>query len=226
MDAKHLGPFIAERRKELGLTQAQLAEKLHVTDKAVSRWERGVGLPDINTLEALADALELSLVELMQARRSRADLISAEEAEKLLTDTIQLTKESNKAARQVGTVILAGFTVISVFLLVLLFFSGKPLLFSVGSLIAGLMAWGIPIWQMTLAKSDRRVLSAIASFTFALLSILIQFWNISHRAQIGDWAAIGDTIDALADVVAFFGTTTILLNLSAALPPHGKQNTA
>lgn len=48
-----------------GLTQAELAEQLHVTDKAVSRWERGVGLPDINTLEPLADALGLSLADLM-----------------------------------------------------------------------------------------------------------------------------------------------------------------
>lgn len=41
MDAKRLGAFIAERRKELGLTQVRLAEQIHVTDKAVSRWERG-----------------------------------------------------------------------------------------------------------------------------------------------------------------------------------------
>lgn len=51
MDAKQLGPFIAERRKELGMTQTHLAKKLHVTDKAVSRWERGVGLPDINSIK-------------------------------------------------------------------------------------------------------------------------------------------------------------------------------
>lgn len=42
MDAKILGSYIAIRRKELGMTQAKLAEKIHVTDKAVSRWERGV----------------------------------------------------------------------------------------------------------------------------------------------------------------------------------------
>ena len=61
MDAKMFGAFLAQVRRAQGLTQAELAEQLHVTDKAVSRWERGVGLPDINTLEPLADALGLSL---------------------------------------------------------------------------------------------------------------------------------------------------------------------
>ena len=65
MDAKTFGAFLARVRREQGLTQAELAEQLHVTDKAVSRWERGVGLPDINTLEPLADALGLSLADLM-----------------------------------------------------------------------------------------------------------------------------------------------------------------
>lgn len=62
MDAK---AFLSQVRRSLGLTQAELAAKLHVTDKAVSRWERGIGLPDINTLEPLADALGLSLADLM-----------------------------------------------------------------------------------------------------------------------------------------------------------------
>lgn len=65
MDAKTFGAFLARVRREQGLTQAELAEQLHVTDKAVSRWERGIGLPDINTLEPLADALGLSLADLM-----------------------------------------------------------------------------------------------------------------------------------------------------------------
>lgn len=65
MDAKMFGAFLAQVRRAQGLTQAELAEQLHVTDKAVSRWERGVGLPDINTLESLADALGLSLADLM-----------------------------------------------------------------------------------------------------------------------------------------------------------------
>ena len=63
MDAKMFGAFLAQVRRAQGLTQAELAEQLHVTDKAVSRWERGVGLPDINTLEPLADALGLYLFD-------------------------------------------------------------------------------------------------------------------------------------------------------------------
>lgn len=68
MDTRDFGTFLSRIRKARGLTQAGLAEQLHVTDKAVSRWERGIGLPDINTLEPLADALGLSLSDLMHCR--------------------------------------------------------------------------------------------------------------------------------------------------------------
>lgn len=67
MDAKTFGTFLADTRRERGMTQAELADIIHVTDKAVSRWERGIGFPDINTLEPLADALGLSLAQLMHA---------------------------------------------------------------------------------------------------------------------------------------------------------------
>lgn len=69
MDAKAFGTFLAETRRAKGLTQSALAEQLHVTDKAISRWERGLGFPDINTLEPLADALGLTLAQLMHADR-------------------------------------------------------------------------------------------------------------------------------------------------------------
>lgn len=70
MDAKSFGVFIADQRRTLGLTQAEVAARLHVTDKAVSRWERGVGLPDINTLEPLAQVLHLTLDELIHTGTS------------------------------------------------------------------------------------------------------------------------------------------------------------
>lgn len=53
MNKQIFGTYIAENRKQLGMTQAQLADRLHVTDKAVSKWETGRGMPGIDTLEPL-----------------------------------------------------------------------------------------------------------------------------------------------------------------------------
>ena len=58
MDLNKTGLFIAYRRKQKGLTQKDLSEKIGVTDKAVSRWETGRGFPDVSLLEALAEVLD------------------------------------------------------------------------------------------------------------------------------------------------------------------------
>lgn len=63
-----LGERIASRRKELGMTQAELAEKMNVTDKAVSKWERDLSCPEISTLPKLAEIFDVSVDELMQAK--------------------------------------------------------------------------------------------------------------------------------------------------------------
>lgn len=68
MDAKVTGCFIAQLRKELGLTQKELAEKLEVTDKAISRWETGKGLPDTSLLKPLAEILGVSVGELLSGK--------------------------------------------------------------------------------------------------------------------------------------------------------------
>lgn len=66
---KTLGAVIAERRKQLGMTQLELAEKLGVTDKAVSKWERNLSCPDINSIPNLAEILGVSVEELMQIEK-------------------------------------------------------------------------------------------------------------------------------------------------------------
>ncbi len=69
MNANKFGVFIRNCRKEKNLTQSQLGAAIHVTDKAISRWERGIGFPDIKLLEPLAEALGLSVEELIQCQR-------------------------------------------------------------------------------------------------------------------------------------------------------------
>ena len=73
MDTKAVGRLIAQRRKALGLSQAELAERLHVTDKAVSKWETGRGMPAIDSLEPLAEVLGLSVSELLSGRELTAE---------------------------------------------------------------------------------------------------------------------------------------------------------
>ncbi|MBQ8575186.1 MAG: helix-turn-helix transcriptional regulator [Clostridia bacterium] len=68
MTDKTMGEIISTLRKEKGMTQKELAEKLNITDKAVSKWERDVACPDINTLPKLAEILGISLDELMNTK--------------------------------------------------------------------------------------------------------------------------------------------------------------
>lgn len=65
---KSIGETIASLRKNKGMTQNELAEKMNVTDKAVSKWERNLSCPDVNTISKLADILGVSVEELLNSK--------------------------------------------------------------------------------------------------------------------------------------------------------------
>ena len=64
IDKEKFGIFVCERRKEKKMTQKELAEKLYVSDKAVSKWERGLSMPDISLLIPMSEVLEVTVTEL------------------------------------------------------------------------------------------------------------------------------------------------------------------
>ena len=103
MDAIKVGEHIAALRKEKGLTQLELAGRLHVTDKAVSRWERGVGLPDIQTIEPLAQALEVDVLEII-----RGEALPPQQQSTAVDEALAFVRESEKLRRQEGKVLLWG----------------------------------------------------------------------------------------------------------------------
>ena len=72
MDQKQTGRFIAERRRELGLTQKELAEKLGITDRAVSKWENGRCMPDLSLLRPLRVILTAGINDLLSGEISSA----------------------------------------------------------------------------------------------------------------------------------------------------------
>ena len=69
MDKEKLGLFVSQLRKEQNMTQKDLAEKLGVTDKAVSKWERGLSFPDISLLEPLSETFDVTIMELLHGQR-------------------------------------------------------------------------------------------------------------------------------------------------------------
>ena len=100
MDNIKFGEFIATLRKEKNWTQAELAQKLNVTDKAISKWERGLGFPDIKTIEPLADALGVSVLEIMQCEHKTDDVITRDGASQALINTIDLVNEQRRKEKR------------------------------------------------------------------------------------------------------------------------------
>ena len=104
-----MGMMIASKRKELGLTQMELAEKMGVTDKAVSKWERDLSCPDISSLPKLAEIFGMSVDELMQVKRSSEN----REPKQSVQDIVSLILKAICLAMGVAVVALSIFGQIS-----------------------------------------------------------------------------------------------------------------
>ena len=189
MDKIQMGTFIREQRAVLGLTQQQLAEQLHVTNKAVSRWETGNAYPDISLLDDLAATLSVSVEELCRGERM---VLPSVDTNALLSDVICEARQQKKdrAAKWLRILCLSIFTVI---LLAFLFFTGAfyfiqnevnldEALFTLalGAFAIGLMLfrYGIPSLLLAIAfppllrKRPRRLAETIVCILMSLLSVL------------------------------------------------------
>lgn len=121
MDQIKIGKFIAEKRKEQGLTQMQLAEKLAVTDRAVSKWENGKTMPDSGVMLELCDALSISVNDLLHGEVVTVDNYN-KETEKLLIEMVKQKEETDKKLLSleilIGTfsvIILIGFCFVAAY---------------------------------------------------------------------------------------------------------------
>ena len=95
MDQLKIGRFIAECRKKASLTQMQLAEKLSITDKAISKWERGVAMPDTSIMLELCDILGISVNELLNGERINMEN-NERKNEQILLDMAKELEKKNK----------------------------------------------------------------------------------------------------------------------------------
>ena len=135
MDPEKFGAFVALCRKEKNMTQLELAQELKVTDKAVSRWERGKGFPDISLLVPLAEALDITVLELMNSERreKRMEDFSEESIKDMVIHVAAIEKKNQRDDRLI-TWIPVPVALITAFLTR---FTGH------GSLLAGLLLGGL-----------------------------------------------------------------------------------
>lgn len=129
MDLNKTGKFIALIRKEKGLTQRELAEKLNLSEKTISKWERGVGFPDISLILPLCKCLEIDANELMTGERlqDKQYRINAENNLLKLMDktspklkyTISTTSAIVTILITLGLILLAGFVIEEVWIKIL-----------------------------------------------------------------------------------------------------------
>lgn len=97
IDKEQFGAFVATLRKEKGLMQKELAEKLYVSDKAVSKWERGLSIPDVTLLVPLAEILGVSVTELLECRRiPQEEPMDSRQTEDLVKKVIVMTEAEQR----------------------------------------------------------------------------------------------------------------------------------
>ena len=113
MNQIKIGRFIAACRKQVNLTQLQLADQLHITDKAVSKWERGITMPDTSIMLELCDILNISVNELLSGERIIMEN-NHEKNEQLLLDMAKELERKNKTIWTTMWVIM-GVSMIALF---------------------------------------------------------------------------------------------------------------
>lgn len=188
MDPEKFGAFVALCRKEKNMTQLELAQKLKVTDKAVSRWERGKGFPDISLLVPLSEALDITVLELMNSekREERMENFSEENIKDMVTSVAEIEKK-NRREDHLITWIAVPVALITAFLTS---FTGH------GSLLAGLILGGIAalaVVGLVLFILDRKEKDNTSRKAYGILMllgtgvtlILLYLMGISHLLLLG-----------------------------------------
>ena len=123
MDQIKIGKFIAECRKNANLTQMQLSEKLGITDKAISKWERGISMPDTSIMLELCDILGISVNELLSGEKIQMENNDQKNEQLLLEMAKELEKKSKTIWNAMWTImtvsiigLLGGLTLVAYFI--------------------------------------------------------------------------------------------------------------
>ena len=193
MDMQKIGSFIAEERKAKSLTQKELAAMLNITDKAVSKWERGLSLPDISMLNPLSECLGVSVSELLNGERNVTSTDSAIELDSVITYAQQSSHSKNTTFRRmVGTI----FSIVMLLGIVVCMICNFA--------VTGALTWSlypissiIFVWAVTfplIVHQQKGMLISLCSVTVLLCTFI---WVLSRLTGVGMVFVAGWRISAV-----------------------------
>lgn len=168
MDAKTTGRFIAELRKQKGYTQKELAERIMVTDKAISRWETGKGLPETSLLKPLGDALGVSVGELLSGKKIEEAKMK-DQADRIILDALKYS------SRMLAKIINLIFFLVGLALVLSPFFLTSRKYYWAG----GIVFVGVAVLRTCLKKGGKTVKLKDKAFyavgvAFSVVSLVLE----------------------------------------------------
>ena len=220
IDKAKFGAFVAQLRKEKGLMQKELAEKLYVSDKAVSKWERGLSIPDVAILVPLAEILGVTVTELLECRRLPKDEpMDSQQTEEIVKKVIGLSEEEqrkyrpDRLKRGLQLFLCAAVGLLEIWVLTMLGYSMDEIFASLGTMMILMAIFGLYFCVFTKEKLPRYYdENRISSFSDGFLrmnmpGVYFNNRNWPHIVRAGQlWAMIG----LVASPVFFFVMTKFL----------------
>ena len=220
IDKAKFGAFVAQLRKEKGLMQKELAEKLYVSDKAVSKWERGLSIPDVAILVPLAEILGVTVTELLECRRLPKDEpMDSQQTEEIVKKVIGLSEEEqrkyrpDRLKRGLQLFLCAAVGALEIWILTMLGYSMDEIFASLGTMMILMAIFGLYFCVFTKEKLPRYYdENRISSFSDGFLrmnmpGVYFNNRNWPHIVRAGQlWAMIG----LVASPVFFFVMTKFL----------------
>ena len=220
IDKAKFGAFVAQLRKEKGLIQKELAEKLYVSDKAVSKWERGLSVPDVAILVPLAEILGVTVTELLECRRLPKDEpMDSQQTEEIVKKVIGLSEEEqrkyrpDRLKRGLQLFLCAAVGLLEIWVLTMLGYSMDEIFASLGTMMILMAFFGLYFCVFTKEKLPRYYdENRISSFSDGFLrmnmpGVYFNNRNWPHIVRAGQlWAMIGLVVSP----VFFFVMTKFL----------------
>jgi transcriptional regulator with XRE-family HTH domain len=205
MDSKRIGTFIAQLRKEQGYTQTALAEKLNISNRTISKWENGDGMPDINILLDLAKSLGVTVDELLNAEKKEVADFKVTEIE---------SKEKNNNLFQIIYIIsffLAIFGSIlgviteayNIWAFDIIFYNHWEIIFvalSLFSIVLSALCFSIGIIRLKLTYNKNEIVR-IASKRGFYLAVILSLMPISFVIRLFDVSRFGAYVKIFSFVI-------------------------